>query len=447
MIQVLGTGSADGWPNPFCRCASCSSARALGVIRAQTSVLLDDFMLDFGPDTARSAERAGVSLDRVRHVLLTHNHPDHTAPAFLLYRSWVTGDATLDVIGPPSVIAHARMWLPPDTPVTFYEVVPGDVLDLAGGRVRVLEAAHDDDAVLYDVAAPSGRVFYATDTGPLPSSTVAATTGAAYDVVFLEQTFGHFTAHGTAHLDLPSFADQLRRLRAVRAVVDSTEVIAVHLSHHNPPLPELERQLASYGARVVPDGSVISSGAAQTTPVTPEVLRTLVIGGARSGKSLEAERMLAAEDDVTYVATSYPRSDDPEWVERVTLHQRQRPAHWTTLETLDLTSVLSADGGPLLIDCLTLWLTRILDRHNGWDDHAWESGAADAVAAEVNELVHAWRSTRRRVVAVTNEVGQGLVPAERSLRRFRDEMGRLNAAIAAVSDEVRFCVAGRVIPV
>src|SRR3546814_12674986 len=83
MIRVLGTGAADGWPNPFCACASCESARATRTIRAQTCALAGTFLLDCGPETARTAEHAGVALHDVRHVLLTHDHPDHTAPAFL----------------------------------------------------------------------------------------------------------------------------------------------------------------------------------------------------------------------------------------------------------------------------------------------------------------------------------------------------------------------------
>lgn len=435
------------------------NARSLGVVRAQTSALVDDFLIDVGGDTARSAERAGTVLAGVRHVLLTHDdpdHPDHTAAAFLLSRCAVAGDEPLDVVGPATVVTRARQWLPPQANVTFHPVTGGDVIDLAGGTVRVLDAQYRGDAVLYDISAPSGRVLYANGTGPLPQTTVDAVTGAAYDVVLLEQTFGDLTGHGTDHLDLPSFAEQVRRLRAVGALVQGTDLVAVHLSHHNPPLPELQRRLAAYGARVVPDGTVLGTGTADASADSPRQtgssdqpaggsLRTLVIGGARSGKSGEAERLLAAEQDVTYIATSYPRSTDPEWVERVWVHQQQRPGHWDTVETLQLAELLRDAGGPLLIDCLTLWLTRVMDRHGAWDDDAWRQGAAEAVRAEVAELVQAWRATGRRVVAVTNEIGQGLVPAEASLRRFRDEMGRLNSAIAAESEDVRYCVAGRVL--
>ncbi|NYG55649.1 bifunctional adenosylcobinamide kinase/adenosylcobinamide-phosphate guanylyltransferase [Nocardioides perillae] len=458
-LRLLGTGAADGWPNAFCRCASCGAERAAGRWRTQTSALLDDvLLLDCGPATPAAAERCGTSLAGVRAVLWTHQHADHCSPATLMFRDWV-GDAPLVVLGPPDAVAAARPWLSPDAPVTWVPVRPGEVHEVAGCTVRVLEAAHRTglgdgdapDAVLYDVATPDGgRLLWATDTGALPAATVAAAEGAAYDVVALEETFGdRADLAGEGHLGLVGFAEQLRRLRAVGAVVPGTDVLAVHLSHHNPPTPELARRLRDCGARVVDDGTVVTVGPhGQGEPgpvVPPSTGRTLVLGGARSGKSREAERLLTSADDVTYVATSYPPGDDPEWVERVARHRAQRPARWTTLETTDLVPLLQADGGPLLVDCLTLWLTRVFDAHDAWDDDAWAAGAGDAVAAECAALVAAWCATGRRVVAVSNEVGQGLVPATAALRRWRDEVGRLNAALAAESEDVRWCVAGRVV--
>jgi len=174
-------------------------------------------------------------------------------------------------------------------------------------------------------------------------------------------------------------------------------------------------------------------------------MRTLVIGGARSGKSRAAEGLLADADEVTYVATAYEPGDDVEWQERVALHRARRPAHWTTLETLDLVGVLTADGDPLLVDCLTLWLTRMMDRHGCWDDETWAAGGAEALRSEVEALLGALRGSSRDVVLVTNEVGQGVVPATASGRRFRDEMGLLNTAVAAECGDVLWCVAGRVV--
>lgn len=174
-------------------------------------------------------------------------------------------------------------------------------------------------------------------------------------------------------------------------------------------------------------------------------MRTLVIGGARSGKSRAAEALLEDRDDVTYVATAYPADHDPEWTERVARHRAQRPSAWATEETLDLAALLSAGGGPLLVDCLTLWLTRMMDRHSCWDDVAWAAGGEAALRAEVDGLLAALRASTREVVLVTNEVGQGVVPASASGRRFRDEMGLLNTAVAAACDDVLWCLAGRVV--
>ena len=121
-----------------------------------------------------------------------------------------------------------------------------------------------------------------------------------------------------------------------------------------------------------------------------------------------------------------------------------RPAAWETVETLDLVGLLGRPGGPLLVDCLTLWLTRMMDRHDAWDDATWAASARKSVRDEVDALLAAWRTTSRRVVAVSNEVGQGVVPTSASGRRFRDEMGRLNALLAAATEDVRWCTAGRV---
>jgi len=438
-LTLLGTGAADGWPNPHCGCASCAGARAGGALRGQTSALLDEtLLLDCGPETPQAAQRAGLDLTRLRHVLLTHAHPDHCAPAFLLFRAWVS-DAPLDVLGPPEVVEQARMWVAPDSPVRFVAVAPGERHTLGAYDVRVHAAAHGvpGSCVLYDVTGPGGRVLYATDTGPLPDATVQAVAGARFDAVLLEETFGDHVTHGTDHLDLRTFPDQLRRLREAGAVTRGTDVVAVHLSHRNP--PDLAARLAPWGARVVPDGTTLG---ARRGPAPGG--RTLVIGGARSGKSSAAESLLAAETSVTYVATAYPAEHDDEWSERVRGHRDRRPAHWSTLETTDLVPLLGSDGEPLLVDCLTLWLTRVLDAHDAWDDDVWAARAEKAVAGEVDALVEAWRTTGRRVVAVTNEVGQGVVPDTAAGRRFRDVMGRLNTAVAAVTDDVLWCTAGRV---
>ena len=259
-------------------------------------------------------------------------------------------------------------------------------------------------------------------------------------MVLLERS--GLTAHGNDHLDLATFPEQLRRLREVGAVTPDTDVVAVHLSHRNPPEPELSRRLADWGARVVDDGTTLGERAAREGP-----RRSLVIGGARSGKSREAERILARPPRSATWPRPTRRSTTTSGRSGSGCTATGGPSHWETVETLDLVSLLrdDDDGGALLVDCLTLWLTRVMDRHDAWDDAAWASTAEKAVLVEVDALVDAWATTRRRVVAVTNEVGQGVVPATAAGRRFRDAMGALNARLAAATEDVRWCAAGRVV--
>jgi len=173
----------------------------------------------------------------------------------------------------------------------------------------------------------------------------------------------------------------------------------------------------------------------------------LVLGGARSGKSVTAERLLGNRDHVDYVACG-PRADgdDPGWAERVRLHRERRPAHWTTLETLDLEGVLAGrdlsaarQRVPVLIDCLSTWLAGVMDESGLW---AGVEEAGKELAGRVDGLLDAWRSTTRLAIAVSNEVGSGVVPATASGVRYRDELGRLNAQVAAESEQVWLCTAG-----
>jgi len=169
---------------------------------------------------------------------------------------------------------------------------------------------------------------------------------------------------------------------------------------------------------------------------------TLVTGPVRSGKSRHAEDLVADHDDVTYVATGRRAgASDPEWSRRVEDHRTRRPATWRTVETTDVVRVLAAATGPVLVDCLGTWLTALVDAA-GWDDLV---AAADAVRREGDRLVESLCTATVPVVIVTNEVGWSLVATTASGRLFQDELGRLNALVAAVAARVHLVVAGRVV--
>jgi len=171
--------------------------------------------------------------------------------------------------------------------------------------------------------------------------------------------------------------------------------------------------------------------------------KVLVLGGVRSGKSRHAEGLYEHVDNVVYVATGFPPSDDdPDWAARVAAHKARRPIGWRTVETGDLTTVLRNASSPLLVDCLGTWLTRVLEDVGAWEQkRGWELRLDD----RLEDFLDAWAATRVRVVLVSNEVGSGVVPATASGRLFRDVLGALNTRVAAGADRVQLVVAGRVL--
>jgi adenosylcobinamide kinase / adenosylcobinamide-phosphate guanylyltransferase len=156
---------------------------------------------------------------------------------------------------------------------------------------------------------------------------------------------------------------------------------------------------------------------------------TLVIGGARSGKSRHAEALIEAlPGPWTYLATATPL--DAEMAERVSVHRARRDSRWRTLEApLEVAAALARAEGPVLLDCLTLWLSNLM------------VGERD-LAEEMEGLDRALAARGHPVVLVTNEVGLGIVPESALGRRFRDEQGRLNQRMAALADRVVLVVAG-----
>lgn len=162
-------------------------------------------------------------------------------------------------------------------------------------------------------------------------------------------------------------------------------------------------------------------------------MRTLVLGGIRSGKSGWAEAALPAAAPVRYVATGVA-DGDPAWVRRLTDHRDRRPAAWRTVETVDVAAQLrSTSDAPIMVDDLGGWLTAMLDRR-GWQD---------PVSAEVDDLVAAVDAAAVDVVLVSPEVGLTVVPATEAGRRFADELGALNQRLADCCHRVVLVIAGQ----
>ena len=162
-----------------------------------------------------------------------------------------------------------------------------------------------------------------------------------------------------------------------------------------------------------------------------DVRITLVLGGARSGKSRYAETLVsAAPPPWLYIATG--EAHDDEMTARIAVHRARRGADWRTIEApRDVAAVLAGApaGGAILVDCLTLWLSNLM--------------LADAdIDAEIDRLDDALARAQMPVVLVSNEVGLGIVPDNALARRFRDAQGRLNQRVAARAGRVVLMVAG-----
>jgi adenosylcobinamide kinase/adenosylcobinamide-phosphate guanylyltransferase len=163
-------------------------------------------------------------------------------------------------------------------------------------------------------------------------------------------------------------------------------------------------------------------------------MRTLILGGARSGKSALAERLAAGHGGpVTYIATA--QAGDAEMQARIRHHRVRRPSHWACVEEpLALAGALRAharDGAVVLVDCLTLWLSNLLG----------ETGA-ERFTMERQALLDTLPQLSGTILLVSNEVGLGVVPMGELTRRFVDEAGRLHQALAGVCERVLFVAAG-----
>ncbi len=391
---MAGTGGQAGWPEPGCGCASCSAARRCGQTRAPTQIVLDgiariDFPLRAGPEGEGPQEAGPQRMPAGYLVGQVSGGLEITAP---------DGSRLLCAAGPGTVPR------PPDGTAPY-------------------------DAVLLDLLGDPAQLGGMRRRGLVTETTAVA----------------------VIHIDhrLPSERELARRCRLWRiiAAADGDHITVSARNRHGGQDPQgTQGRHDAQGERGMPD-SAHGCGYGQahrSVAALPRPWRTLLLGGARSGKSAEAELRLAAEAEVTYVAPAGPGpGGDPEWVARVAAHRARRPRWWQTVETTDLAAVLRSSTGGILVDSIGSWLAAVLDEAGAWSHPPGDPQVASRVAARIGELAHAWRDTRAYVVAVSEEAGSGVVPGTESGRMFRDELGRLNQLLAAQSEEALLVVAGR----
>ncbi|MFF9056372.1 bifunctional adenosylcobinamide kinase/adenosylcobinamide-phosphate guanylyltransferase [Streptomyces erythrochromogenes] len=411
-LTLLGTAAPEGLPRPGCPCAGCAASVGAPA-RAATAVLVDGvLLLDATPGAGAGAARAGHAPSGIRYVLAAR--PEEDGPA-----------------------GGALPGLPPADRLPV-----GQQLEAASGH-RVRAVSVDVPGTGYAVTGPDGTRALYLPPGAAPAGPAATVPGGGGGEGADGADRGAEHPYEVVLADVLGRPEALARLRASGAVGPGTDVIAVHLDHDDPLGAELGRRCVAAGARAVPDGTAVLTGRPVPAPAGPR--RTLVVGGTRSGKSLQAERRLEAHPDVVYAATGGGRDGNPDWTHRVHLHRERRPAHWRTVETRELIPLLAEDGPPLLIDCLASWLADAMEQIDAGDDTAWHGGGQEKLRARSVELAAAVRAARRRVVLVSSEVGSGVEPGTVWQRRYRDELGWLNAAVGGTCEEVLLVVAGQVL--
>ena len=172
-------------------------------------------------------------------------------------------------------------------------------------------------------------------------------------------------------------------------------------------------------------------------------MRSLVIGGNRSGKSARGEQLaqaVAGSAPVLFVAPGLRSESDSEFAARVAAHQARRPSHWETAETRDVASLLrSTSAEVVLVDDISSWLTATIDSSLGW------TGDRDVANADIDELIEAIQAFSGTLIMVSAEVGMGVLPATTTGRQFADILGALNTRLAEVCERSEFVVAGTVI--
>lgn len=275
--RFLGTGASEGVPALFCDCPLCREVRRRGPgpdWRTRAGSLIDeDILIDLSPDLTAQVWRSSVSLRKLRHVLVTHDHCDHFCPDFLefrrdQYRAESPLEGKLTVYGDLQVAAHlavadAHNGGKVHQTVAVHVLKPFDCVQLdEKTRVWALPAQHDPKigCYLYLIQRGERSVLYGHDTGSLPEETLAAIarTGLTLDLVTLDCTNGLADRPGS-HMGLPQDVIAREKLRQQGSIDAHTRVILTHLCHQNGSVchDEMVRAAAPLGFEVAYDGMTV----------------------------------------------------------------------------------------------------------------------------------------------------------------------------------------------
>ncbi len=280
-LTFLGTAASEGYPNAFCACSNCETARARGGrdIRHRSSALIDgQFLIDLGPDLQSASAALGIPLTGIRYAAQTHEHIDHLEPGNFFSRSDMVGlpnKVPMEWLATAGALDRASRTFDGFQPgqsfadptiqdlfnVRHTAIAPYEERQLGPYRVFAVPANHGRNIqpLLYAIERDGRRLFYATDTTTLPAEVwqTLATHGWRFDVVVMDHTFG--TGDRTAgHLNAVEFRAHLAAMRAHGLLADDARIYATHIAHHsNPPHDESVALAAPHGYQIAWDGLTV----------------------------------------------------------------------------------------------------------------------------------------------------------------------------------------------
>ena len=276
-IQFLGTAAAEGWPGLFCACECCETARVRGGrnIRTRSQAIVfagevgqgrpdERLLIDFPADTYIHCLHHDLRLDKVGHLIITHSHSDHFAPADLPFRRGVFAvpnpSFPLHIYGNDKVKAKYHTVVKPDEQdgFEFHEVECGKPFAAGVFNVTPLPALHDrtEKCFFYLIEHSGKALLYGNDTGIFPQEAWDMLANRPLDVVSLDCTTGKFK-DGNNHMGLPDIIEVKHKLEAAGCLKPSTRIILHHFSHNGGACYEEMVELAKpYGFDVSYDGGV-----------------------------------------------------------------------------------------------------------------------------------------------------------------------------------------------
>ena len=271
-IRILGTAAAEGWPALFCGCDACRKARELGGknIRCRASILVNDTIkIDLNPDSLHQALVNGLDFSRLEHLLITHSHADHFAPAELAYLAdpFAHNRAAnpLNIWCSPDVASIIRSHYPDLSRLgaEIHEVTPFESVSLSGLTVTPVTAIHKaDELCLNWILGDLGHaVLYASDTGLYESPSWDFLAGVKFDLVVSECTHGYNGQYRT-HMSVPDVLEMRRKLEDMGSLNEGCPFVLTHFSHNSLLLhDELQARAGEEGLIVAYDGMQIEAGA------------------------------------------------------------------------------------------------------------------------------------------------------------------------------------------